>query len=153
MCLCAASVQSCPTLCDSMDFSAPGSSVRGITPGKNTGVGCHALFQGSFPTQGLNPGLLHCKQFLSHLSNQGRFYFKIIYHKRRDELERYFLTSRAWMPFPPISFAPPLGIYTGPWPVQGRTPVPQCPPGAALRQVPQWFTGSGGRRGSPHWNH
>ena len=28
-------------------------------PGKNTGVGCHFLLQGLFPTQGLNPGLLH----------------------------------------------------------------------------------------------
>ena len=33
-------------------------------PGKNTGVGCHALLQGIFPTQGLNPGLLHCRQTL-----------------------------------------------------------------------------------------
>ena len=29
------------------------------SPGKNTGVGCHALFQGIFPTQGSNPCLLH----------------------------------------------------------------------------------------------
>ena len=33
-----------------------GSSVVGDSPGKNTGVGCHALLQGTFPTQGLNPG-------------------------------------------------------------------------------------------------
>src|SRR5574341_916161 len=31
------------------------------SPGKNTGVGCHALLQGIFPTQGLNPRLLHCE--------------------------------------------------------------------------------------------
>ena len=31
---------------------------------KNTGVGCHFLFQGIFPTQGSNPVLLHCKQIL-----------------------------------------------------------------------------------------
>ena len=30
------------------------------SPGKNIGVGCHALLQGIFPTQGLNLGLLHC---------------------------------------------------------------------------------------------
>ena len=29
------------------------------SPGKNTGVGCHALLQGIFPSQGLNPRLLH----------------------------------------------------------------------------------------------
>ena len=39
--------------------------------GKNTGVGCHALLQGIFPTQGLNPGLLHCRQILYSLSHQG----------------------------------------------------------------------------------
>ena len=33
---------------------------------KNTGVGCHALLQGIFPTQGLNPGVLHCRQILYH---------------------------------------------------------------------------------------
>ena len=33
--------------------------LSGDSPGKNTGVGCCALFQGVFPTQGLNPGLLH----------------------------------------------------------------------------------------------
>jgi len=38
--------------CDPMDCSLPGSSVHGDSPGKNTGVGCHALLQGIFPTQG-----------------------------------------------------------------------------------------------------
>ena len=46
MCLCA---QLCLTLCSPMDCSLPG---------KNTGVGCHALLQGIFPTQGPNPCLL-----------------------------------------------------------------------------------------------
>ena len=31
-------------------------------------MGCHALLQGIFPTQGLNPSLLHCRQILYHLS-------------------------------------------------------------------------------------
>ena len=44
-------VQSCPTLCDPMDCSSPGSAVHGNSPGKNTRVGCHALLQGIFPTQ------------------------------------------------------------------------------------------------------
>ena len=38
--------------------SPPGSSVHGDSPGKNTGVGCHALLQGSFLTQGSKPHLL-----------------------------------------------------------------------------------------------
>ena len=33
-------------------------------PGKNTGMGCHFLLQGIFPTQGLNLGLPHCRQML-----------------------------------------------------------------------------------------
>ena len=37
----------------------------------NTGVGCHFLLQGIFLTQGLNPGLLHCRQMLYRLSYQG----------------------------------------------------------------------------------
>ena len=37
--------QSCPTLCDPVDRSSPGSSVHGGSPGKDTGVGCHALLQ------------------------------------------------------------------------------------------------------------
>ena len=41
------------------------------SPGKNTGVGCHFLLQGIFPTQELNPRLLHCGWILSCLSHQG----------------------------------------------------------------------------------
>ena len=41
------------------------------SPGKNTGVGCHFLLQGIFLTQGLNPGLLQCRQILYRLSHQG----------------------------------------------------------------------------------
>ena len=43
---------SCPTLCDPMDYSP------WHYPSKNTGMGYHLLFQGIFPTQGLNPHLL-----------------------------------------------------------------------------------------------
>ena len=51
-------LQSCPTLCNPMDCSLPGSPVHGNSPGKNTGVGCHAFLQGMFPTQGSNSCLL-----------------------------------------------------------------------------------------------
>ena len=54
-----------------MDCSLRGSSVHGDSPGKNTGVGCLSLLQGIFPTQGLNPGLQHCRQILYCLSHQG----------------------------------------------------------------------------------
>ena len=57
--------------CNPMDCSPPISSVHGDYPGKNTGAGCHALLQGIFPTQGLNPGIPHCKLILYCLSHQG----------------------------------------------------------------------------------
>ena len=41
------------------------------SPGKNIGVDSHSLLQGIFPTQGLNTGLLHCRQILYHLTHQG----------------------------------------------------------------------------------
>ena len=63
--------QSCPTLYDPMACSPPGFSVRGDSPGKYTGMGCHALLQGIFPTQGLDPGLPHCRQSLYCLNHQG----------------------------------------------------------------------------------
>ena len=59
------------TLCDPMDCSPPGSSVHGDSLGKNTRVSCHDLHQGIILTQELNPGLLHCRQILYHLSHQG----------------------------------------------------------------------------------
>ena len=69
----AKSLQSCPALCNPMDCSLP---VKLLcpwdSPGKNTGVVFHSLLQGIFPTQGSNPGLLHCRQILYHLSHQRR---------------------------------------------------------------------------------
>ena len=54
VCVC---VQSCVTLCDSMDYSLPGSSVHGIPQAKLLREGCHFLLQGIVPTQGSNPRL------------------------------------------------------------------------------------------------
>ena len=56
--------QSRPTLCDPMNCSPRGSSVHGASPGKNTGVGCQALLQVIFPTQGSSPG--HTPTRISH---------------------------------------------------------------------------------------
>ena len=53
--------QSCLTFCDPMDCS-PWNS-----PGQNTGVGSLSLLQGILPTQGLNPGLPHCRWILYQL--------------------------------------------------------------------------------------
>ena len=52
-------IVACPKLLHPWDFQD-----------KSTGVGCHFLLQGIFPTQGLNPVLSHCRQMLYHLSHQ-----------------------------------------------------------------------------------
>ena len=57
-------------LFDPLDCSLPCSFIHRIFR-KTTGVGCHFLLQRIFPTQGLNPGLLHWKQTLYRLSHQG----------------------------------------------------------------------------------
>ena len=62
--------QSCPTLCNPIDCSLPGSSVSWKSPGKNTRVGTCSLLQGIFPIQGWNPGLPHCSRILYLLSHQ-----------------------------------------------------------------------------------
>ena len=63
----------CLTLCDTIDCSLPGSSVHGILQAysRNTGVGCHALLQGVFLTQGSSPDLPHYRQILNLLSYSG----------------------------------------------------------------------------------
>ena len=59
-------IYSCPILCDFTDCSlCPWNS-----PGKNTGVGCHFLLQGIFPTQGSNPCLQLGRQILYHCTTQ-----------------------------------------------------------------------------------
>ena len=62
VCVC----ESCLTLCDAMNCSPPGSSVHGISHAR-------ILEWVAFPflIQGLNPGLLHCRWILYHLSHQG----------------------------------------------------------------------------------
>ena len=46
-------------LCHPMDCSPSRILCPWDSPGKNTGVGCHPLLQGIFPTQGSNPCLLY----------------------------------------------------------------------------------------------
>ena len=66
----AKSLQSCPTLCNPMDCSLPGSSVHGESPGKNTGVGCHVLPQRIFWTRD--------RTCISYVSCIGR---QVLYHQ------------------------------------------------------------------------
>ena len=71
--------------CESVSCSVISNSFRphGLLPtrllclwnysGKNTGVSCHSLLHGILPTQESNPGLLHCRQCLYHLSHEESF--------------------------------------------------------------------------------
>ena len=74
-CVCAKWIQLYATLCSPMDCSPPGSSVHWDSLGKNTGVGCHFLLQGIFPTLGSNLSLLYLLHWqadslpLSHLGS------------------------------------------------------------------------------------
>ena len=77
--------QPCLTFCNPVDCSPPGSSVHGDSPGKNTGVGRHALLQGIFPTQRSNPDLPRCRQILYRLSHQGS----------RDSMDQIFIPTRS----------------------------------------------------------
>ena len=58
--------KSCPTLCDPMGLYSPRNSL-----GQNTGMGNLSLLQGIFPTQGLKPGMPHCRWILYQLSHKG----------------------------------------------------------------------------------
>ena len=57
--------------CDPMDCSPTRLLCPWDSLGKNTGMGCHFRLQGIFPTQGLNPGLPHCRWILCQLSHKG----------------------------------------------------------------------------------
>ena len=63
------------------------------SPAKDTGVGCHALLQGIFPTQVLNPGLPHCRWILYCLSHQGNP--RILEWVSLSFLQRIFLTQES----------------------------------------------------------
>ena len=61
--------ESCSVVSDS--FQPHGLYSPWNSPGQNTGVGSLSLLQGTFSTQGSNPGLSHCRRILSQLSHRG----------------------------------------------------------------------------------
>ena len=80
------------------------------SPGKNTGVGCHALLQGIFPTQGSNLGLPHGRQILYYLSHQGSVQFS---HSVMSDSLRPHGVQHARLPCP----SPTPGIYSNSCPL------------------------------------
>ena len=75
----------------------PGSSVHGHSPGKNTGVGCHALLQGIFPTQRSKSGLPHL----------GRFFTVWATREAPEYWSRYPILSPGDLPKPAIKLGSP----------------------------------------------
>ena len=67
VCLYVKSLQSCPTICDPMTLCDPTRLLcPWDSPGKNTGVDCHALLLGTFPMQGSNLRLLCLQHWPTH---------------------------------------------------------------------------------------
>ena len=68
--------ESCSVMFDSLRLHGL-HAVPWDSPGQNTGVGCHSLLQGIFPTQGSKPGFMHCSQIHYYLSHWGSPYGNI----------------------------------------------------------------------------
>ena len=84
VCLSGCAVFSSSVVLDSVtpETVAPQASyVHGDSPGKNTGVGCHALLQGTFPTQGSNLGLLHYRRILYYRATRETPSVRLSKHK------------------------------------------------------------------------
>ena len=87
--------QSRPTLCDSLDCSLPGSSVHGILQARILEWVAVSFSGGSFQPRDRNPGLLHCRQILYHLSYPGIPEFSIVNLDRNYQvtLRKIFASS------------------------------------------------------------
>ena len=112
--------QLCLTFCDPTDCSRPGSSVHGDTPGKNSGVGCHAFLQGIFPNQGSNLGLPYCRQILYRLS-------RLSHHPSSVCLPR-------------MQTGAPYTLLCSRCPVPGEPAPHFAPVSPQIRELPPWAT-------------
>ena len=99
--ICAKSLQSCLTLCDPMDYSLPGSSVHRIFQAGVLEWSTISFSRGSSQPQGLNPGLLHCRQTLYCLSHQGSLILRVITMRNNFVL---YTTQRLHTNSPPTRF-------------------------------------------------
>ena len=114
--------QLCPTLCDPMDCSSSGSSVHEDSPGKNFGVGCHALFQWIFPTQGSNPGLPHAGGFFTVWATREGLTFPRLQLRSPSKHFSWLFPSNLTLniqtgliSLPLILFSPFMFLYFGEW--------------------------------------
>ena len=94
--MCAKSLQSYSTLGSPMNCCPPASSVQGDSPGENTGVGCHALFQGIFPAQTWNPRV----SYISCIRQAGSLPLAPPGRPRFNPWVRKIPWRRKWLPTP-----------------------------------------------------
>ena len=95
--------QLCPTLCDPMDCSLPGSSVHRILQARILEWVAMSFFQGIFPDQGSNLGLLYYMQILYHLGFSGGSKGRVCLQSRRPEFNPWvgkIPWRRKWQPIP-----------------------------------------------------
>ena len=100
------------------------------SPSKNTGVGCHFILQGIFPTQRSSLGLLHCRRTLYHLSHQGY---------KCGGKGKCKLLSRVW------SLCDPMA-YNSPWDSLGQN-IGVC----SRSPLQGIFPAQGSNSGLPHF--
>ena len=112
--------QLCLTLCNPMNCSPPGSSFHGVYQARTLKWIARPSSRGSSWSKGLNPGLLHCRKVLYHLSHQrsqarkrGRQkvsqaeetvckdwdFRKSSIHGRCDSQPQYLFLPRIWFKF------------------------------------------------------
>ena len=66
------------------------------SPGKNTGVASHSFLQGIFPTQGSNPGFLHCRQIPYCLGHEG-LHILLLLKNLEPHCWLFYITYRYWL--------------------------------------------------------
>ena len=121
-------IQSCLTWCNPKDCGWPNSSVRGDSPGKNIGVGCHALLQRIFPTQGSNPGLPHHRQIVCLLSYQVLLFSLSVISDSLYSVDCSMLGFPVPLPFPgTCSNSSPLSWWCHPTISSSLAPFSSCP--------------------------
>ena len=94
MLCCAKLLQSFLTLCPPRDYNLPGSSVHGILQARILEWVAMPSSRGVFPIQGPNPGLLHCRHILYHLSHQDMWF---------NPVAKQYRQSKKILPFRPFT--------------------------------------------------
>ena len=97
--VCSVQLQSCPTLCDTLDYILPGSSLPGILQARILEWAAHPLLQGTFPTQRSNLHLLcllHRQVGSLPLLSPGKPTRPPAGAQLADRLKQWLMSERIW---------------------------------------------------------